>query len=512
MVKKLSGHTEHVDRCAVFCKSTRMISASWDNTCKIWNLQTGECLHTCKDENKVRGVAVYDNGSKAVCCGSGAWISIWDIETGIQVNRWRHKHTSTVWGLQLLDHLLPLERNGTWVESHVAMTYSGDGFVKLWDLDHDGHKSRTVKTDYHNFEIVHARRAFDPAPMCVAVLPPSYEFGKFALLVGGHKSIQMNDVSTIGSCASAGAIWAGKTACGDPNTWNEWVVEAVRETSPHFLYFCDQKSPELPTLIHKLASDLDGYRVLHKLVDGFENERAAIKRGEGDRSKHGGALATIGMLSRAGTTAPRPAPGQSATTECGSALNVAVKHSNESVIQLLLDDYRDHIALCDAARVKLAATLVLELTEAEMVDLYAIFPMLAADFLRELPMQMTPLVAQNSKCDFAATDHKMFVKAHDEHSPPETRGDDGQFVRYWDKIIDEQWKNSKPTKQSRVDDTAWGVKVIAERVPLVAGGFEKESEKLSPPFSRLLKAACDHASKTKNVRTFESMALRAIVQ
>jgi WD40 repeat protein len=91
-VKSLDGHRGLVDRCCVFDGDTRMISASWDKTCKIWDLETATCLHTCKDDNKVRGVAVYDNDTKAVCCGSGQWLSVWDISTGLLLNRVDMQH------------------------------------------------------------------------------------------------------------------------------------------------------------------------------------------------------------------------------------------------------------------------------------------------------------------------------------------------------------------------------------------------------------------------------------
>ena len=195
-IKSLDGHKGLVDRCCVFDGDTRMISASWDKTCKIWDLETATCLHTCKDDNKVRGVAVYDNDTKAVCCGSGQWLSVWDIATGLLLNRVDMQHGATVWGLCLMSQTVHLPHDGVWSDSHVAITYSGDGCVKFWNL---------VPGDER--EIVHARRAFDPGPMCVAVVPSSFELGQLPLLVGGFKSIKMNDVSSIGSGPSAGAIW-----------------------------------------------------------------------------------------------------------------------------------------------------------------------------------------------------------------------------------------------------------------------------------------------------------------
>jgi hypothetical protein len=448
---ELTEHTGLVDRCCVFGSDTRMISASWDKTCKIWDLESGECLHTCKEDNKVRGVAVYDNDKKAVCCGSGQWLSIWDIATGLIIKRVDMKHTSTVWGLSLVDYLVPLQNDGVWNSAYVAITYSGDGYTKFWDLTHERER-----------EIVHARRAFDPTPMCVAVVPPSFELGQLPLLVGGFKSIQMNDVSSIGSGPSAGAIWAG-SRCVEPGTWSDWIMDTIRENSAHFLYV-RERAADLPTIIHKLADSQHGYAVLHNVIQEFAKERSVIVQGKPyNEEEHGKALGTIGMLSRAGIS------------DRGSALAVAVEASHEDLAQLLLEDYREHIATFQFLAAGYApATMVFELTEADIVHLFGAFPVLAAEFLQLLPMQATRFVAPESKCEFLDAKNERFVRAAKLHSPP-ARLVGRHFVEYWEPFIDEKWGKARgKTKDQhalRLHDTAWGVKVKAERVPLIAGGF-----------------------------------------
>ena len=582
-IKNLDGHKGLVDRCCVFSSDTRMISASWDKTCKIWDLETATCLFTCKDENKVRGVAVYDNDTKAVCCGSGQWLSIWDISTGLLLNRVDMQHRSTVWGLCLMSQTVRLSNDGVWSNTHVAITYSGDGFVKFWALTHGVER-----------EIVHARRAFDPGPMCVAVVPPSFELGNLSLLVGGFKSIKMNDVSSIGSGPSAGSIWEG-SKCIEPGITAEWLLDTVMENSAHFLYFRNRYD-DLPTLIHKLANSHYGYSILHTVLQEFIRERFVIIQGKPfDEGEHGKALGTIGILSRAGAS------------PLGSALAVAVEGSFEDMAQLLLEDYRAHIATFQYVGAGFApATLVLELTEADIVHLFSSFPVLAAEFLQLLPMQATSLVSPDSKCDFSAATNERFIRATVDHSPLVVHMPDGTMSQWWDSFIDKQWYQSELKDSAKLEkwrgqvaqeshklrpaDTAWGVKIKAERVPLIAGGFQdlvlrkarskmmapvdSESEQLSatmeraqtqspedtfiseetrqlfpgdggpvkvdaiveatmlrkmdlfgreidlasasdvssPPFSRLLQQACDHATKTGTPNIFQSQVLQAIVQ
>ena len=575
-LESLDGHRGLVDRCCVFSSDTRMISASWDKTCKIWDLETATCLFTCKDDNKVRGVAVYDNDTKAVCCGSGQYLSIWDISTGLLVNRVDMEHRATVWGLCLMSQTVRLSNDGVWSDTHVAITYSGDGFVKFWALTPEDER-----------EIVHARRAFDPGPMCVAVVPPSFQLGNLPLLVGGFKSIKMNDVSSIGSGPSAGSIWEG-SKCIEPGVTAEWLLDTVMENSAHFLFYRNRYD-DLPTLIHKLANSQYGYAILHTLLQEFVRERFVISQGKPyDEDEHGKALGTIGILSRAGSSV------------LGSALAVAVEGSFEDMAQLLLEDYRAHITTFQYIGAGFApSTLVLELTEADIVHLFGSFPVLAAEFLQLLPMQATSLVSPDSKCDFSAATNDRFIRATVDHSPHVVEMPDGTMSQWWDAFIDKEWYQSdlkdsaklanrrgqveQESHKLRPDDTAWGVKIKAERLPLIAGGFTEYELRMarskmmpvgsdpeemaadtatlsvdefqsvetgqlipgdggpvkmdaivdslvkqdlfgreidlsatrdmsSPPFSRLLHQACDHATKTGMPNIFESQVLQAIVQ
>lgn len=439
-----------------------MVSASWDKTCKIWDLGSGECLHTCKDDNKVRGVAVYDDDKKVVCCGSGKWLTMWDVQTGERIKQIDMQHTGTVWGLHLLPNPVPVQRGRDWITARVVVTYSGDGFVKMWHL-----------APGQEGEIVHARRACNPKPMCVATVPPSFDLGNMPILIGGFASVTMLDVSLLGTGPSAGAIWSGRS-CTEPGSWSDWVMDTIKEDSAHFLYFADRQASH-PTLIHKLSQDPVGFTVMHKVVQSFSKERADIEQGRAyTKDDHEKALGTIGMISRA------------SNSNAGSALAVAIASANEDMAQLLLEDYRVHIASYAFSGPGYApVTMLFELTEQAIVDLFGTFPVLAADFLQKLPLQVTGLVSPDAKCDFAGATNDRFLEASLHQSPPRVARDDGSFAYYWDDFIDRVWLRSSlkadeplieelpnlDTYSKRMEDTAWGVKLRAERVPLIAGGF-----------------------------------------
>jgi WD40 repeat protein len=423
LVHQLQGHTALVDRCAVYRQGTRMISASWDKTSKIWDLESGAVLMTLEDDNKVRGVVVYADETRAVTAGSGERLRIWDLETGELVDEVFHHHTSTVWGLRMLNEKQRLNHNGVWQEVPVVVTYSNDATIKAWNL-----------SEHATSEIVHARRAAN-GPMCVAVLPSSYRLGKLSILVGTFASIALTDMSHLGTGPSAGAIWAGKS-CMQLNRWIDWILDVIEESSAHFLY-APERGADLPTIIHKLAADADGHTVLEKIIKHFEKHRATILGGEVYVEKiHAKALSTIGIICRAGRSTKR-----------STALAVATEESQEDIAQLLLDDYRDHVKML--SRDNAPATEVVELTEGDMLLLFQKFPSLAADFLADLPLLRTKLVRPQSKCNFSDMKNGLFVRASTESNPHVGQFDDASFTLWWEQIIDRVWEKHKKRRDTK---------------------------------------------------------------
>jgi len=60
-----------------------LVSASWDNTVRIWNTTTGECLSVLEGHNKgVASVAYNPHGSQVVSAGEDGIVRIWDATTG----------------------------------------------------------------------------------------------------------------------------------------------------------------------------------------------------------------------------------------------------------------------------------------------------------------------------------------------------------------------------------------------------------------------------------------------
>ena len=61
----------------------RAVSASQDNTLKVWDLETGRALRTLEGHSAaVTGVAVTADGKRAVSASGDKTLKVWDLETG----------------------------------------------------------------------------------------------------------------------------------------------------------------------------------------------------------------------------------------------------------------------------------------------------------------------------------------------------------------------------------------------------------------------------------------------
>ena len=82
-LKILKGHTGKVTTVSITPDGQRAISCSDDKTCILWNLNTGETIQILKGHTKsVICVSITPDGKRAISCDSGNVFILWDLEAG----------------------------------------------------------------------------------------------------------------------------------------------------------------------------------------------------------------------------------------------------------------------------------------------------------------------------------------------------------------------------------------------------------------------------------------------
>ncbi|HLK55897.1 MAG TPA: TIR domain-containing protein, partial [Chthonomonadaceae bacterium] len=133
-IATLKGHTGTVYGVALSSDGLRVVSGSYDNTVRVWDLQTRRCIATLKGHiETVHGIALSSDGHRAVSGSADKTVRVWDLQTG-QCTATLEGHTSNVWGVALSS------------DSLRAVSSSDDNTVRVWDLPPFG-KSPTEQTN-----------------------------------------------------------------------------------------------------------------------------------------------------------------------------------------------------------------------------------------------------------------------------------------------------------------------------------------------------------------------------
>ena len=82
-LQTLEGHSSLVSSVAFSRDSTRLASASYDKTVKIWDVSTGACLHTLEGHsNEVNSVAFSHDSTRLASASYDSTVKMWDASTG----------------------------------------------------------------------------------------------------------------------------------------------------------------------------------------------------------------------------------------------------------------------------------------------------------------------------------------------------------------------------------------------------------------------------------------------
>ncbi|MGD0093067.1 MAG: protein kinase, partial [Planctomycetota bacterium] len=118
----LLGHEGVVTSLAFSPDGQRVLSGSYDSTCKLWDVKTGMVLRTfAGPQGGVWSVAISPDGRQGLASTGDKSIKLWELETGreFQTLRWRQGWFSCV-------SFSP--------DGKRALSVNGDNTIKLWDL------------------------------------------------------------------------------------------------------------------------------------------------------------------------------------------------------------------------------------------------------------------------------------------------------------------------------------------------------------------------------------------
>jgi hypothetical protein len=159
----LAGHTSGVEACAFSSDGSRIVSASFDKTLKLWDAQTGAELATLEGHaGSVNACAFSPDGRRIVSGSDDETLKLWDAHTGAELatfagHTWSvnacsfspdgcrivsasRDNTLKLWDAQTGAELATLAGHTSWVwacafspdGSRIASA-SSDNTLKLWD-------------------------------------------------------------------------------------------------------------------------------------------------------------------------------------------------------------------------------------------------------------------------------------------------------------------------------------------------------------------------------------------
>ncbi|KAK6523133.1 hypothetical protein TWF694_006028 [Orbilia ellipsospora] len=131
-IQTLYGHDDSVESVVFSPDGGQIASGSYDNTIKIWDANTGNCLQTLIGHKSwVSSVAFSGDGKIA----SGSYcdsIKIWDVSTG--------NCLKTIYARRWEVHSVTFSNNSTAI---IASASSHDGFLEIWNISDNKNPKKT---------------------------------------------------------------------------------------------------------------------------------------------------------------------------------------------------------------------------------------------------------------------------------------------------------------------------------------------------------------------------------
>lgn len=121
-VRVFEGHTEPVRRAIFSTDGKRILSAGWDKTIRLWNVESGQTIKEfVGHQDAVLSARFLKQGNQILSASKDKTIRIWDVESGEEITR-MEGHTGFVYDVAIL----PGEER--------ALSCSRDQTLRLWNL------------------------------------------------------------------------------------------------------------------------------------------------------------------------------------------------------------------------------------------------------------------------------------------------------------------------------------------------------------------------------------------
>ena len=121
-LKILQGHSADVFGLAFSPDNKRIVSGSHDNTVKIWDIESGECIKTLTGHKHLTYSVAFSPDGKMVASGSfDKTVKLWNAETGEEIR--------TLQGHQGQIRVVAFSPDGT-----VLASGAEDGTAKIWEV------------------------------------------------------------------------------------------------------------------------------------------------------------------------------------------------------------------------------------------------------------------------------------------------------------------------------------------------------------------------------------------
>lgn len=122
-IHKLRGHTDAIMWVEASPDSKKAASIAWDGTVRVWNLETGDCLHRFGDFGGQMWAGAWSPDSKYLAFSQGSpgtYVFVYDIETGQEISKFE--------GIKHWARSIDWSRDGKYLASGAS-----SGLVCLWD-------------------------------------------------------------------------------------------------------------------------------------------------------------------------------------------------------------------------------------------------------------------------------------------------------------------------------------------------------------------------------------------